>query len=60
MTRQEAVRVVARQCAAILSASTLDEATGIPEDDISPADEARLGEAVSTVLDRLYRMGGTG
>jgi len=61
MTRAEALRRVSDHVAGWVSGADFSEATGLdPADleDLSPADEERLGWAVATVIDRLYRMGG--
>ena len=61
MTRAQAVAVVARQLAALLSASTFDEALGMTADQVealSPADAQRLSWAIDVVLQRLWKMGG--
>lgn len=59
MNRREALRQVAEWTAATLQGGDLDEATGLDTADMSDADAERLGWAVSEVIRRLYRMGGS-
>lgn len=57
MTQDEAVHEVATWAAGMLQGGTFAEATGLEPDSLSDADVERLGKAVETVVDRLYRMG---
>lgn len=57
MNKQEAIAAVAAHAAGLLQAGDFEESTRFREDDVSEADAARLGAAVETVVDRLYRMG---
>lgn len=59
MNQREAIRQVARHAASTIQGSTLAEATGIEEYEMSDADAERLSNAVEYVVQRLYRMGGT-
>lgn len=60
MNKRQAVFRVASYMAGLMSASALEECTGLTEqeqDRMSEADLARLEEAVAVVMDRLNRMG---
>lgn len=60
MNRAQAIAQVAAHAAAFLRAGTFEEATGVSEELVSPADARRLEEAVGEVIRRLYKMGGSG
>lgn len=57
MNRKEALAKVSDHVAGWLAGATFEEATGVDED-ISFADEERLGWAVAEVARRLGQMGG--
>lgn len=61
MNKQQWLRKVASQSAAVLSASTLAEATGIMNDEevdaLSDAEAERASWAIEEVLRRLDKMG---
>ena len=59
--RKTALRQVARHMASNLQASAdYDEAAGVDEDSLTPAEMRRLDWAVDEVLRRLHAMGGAG
>jgi len=57
VNQQQAIHEVASHAAGFLAGGDFAEATGYDPDTLSDADVERLGNAVSIVIDRLYRMG---
>jgi len=55
--RQAALRRVAAHAAALLESGDLEEAAGVLADDMTPAEIARLEDAVDEVIRRLRAMG---
>lgn len=59
-SKPAAMRKVASWVAGLMTASSFEELTGVPEEAMTPAERERVSWATEEITRRLYRMSGGG